>query len=132
MQRTKGAFLQTLALPSHFWLPLRPSYFYLFVSSAFSLASYFPQVEEKKKNHRKKMNAKKGESLPFFFCFCIWDKSLLLFSPFHIPSTLSFPPSSSLVSHISSKLCATRAWELSQALEMEWAGNEVREVGGRR
>jgi hypothetical protein len=51
-----------------------------------------------------------------------------LLSPFHIPSTLSFPPSSSLVFHVSSKLCATQARELSQALEMEWAGNEVREV----
>jgi hypothetical protein len=34
------------------------------------------------------------------------------------------------VSHVSSKLCATQAQELSRALEMEWARNEVREVGG--
>jgi hypothetical protein len=50
-----------------------------------------------------------------------------LLSPLRIPSTLNSPPSSRLVSHVSLKLCAT------QAREMEWAGNEVKEVeqGGR-
>jgi hypothetical protein len=83
------------------------------------LAFSSSQIEdEKKKAQRKKRtierkNAKKGESLPFFFHFYIWDDALLLLSSLHIPSTLSFPPSSSLVSHISSKLCATQARELS-------------------
>jgi hypothetical protein len=36
------------------------------------------------------------------------------------------------MSHISLKLCATQAREFSQALEMEWAGDEVREGGGGR
>jgi hypothetical protein len=36
------------------------------------------------------------------------------------------------MSHISSKLYAIQSWELSPALEMEWAGNEVKEVGERR
>jgi hypothetical protein len=49
---------------------------------------------------------------------------LLFLSPLHIPSTLSFVPSSSLVSHVASKLCAT------QAQQLERARNEVREVGG--
>jgi hypothetical protein len=53
---------------------------------------------------KEKKNAKKGGSLPFFSRFCVWDETLLLPSPLHIPSTLSSPPSSSLVSHISSKL----------------------------
>jgi hypothetical protein len=44
---------------------------------------------------------------------------------------LSSPPSSSLVSCISSKLYAIEAWKLSQALEMEWVENEAREVGRR-
>ncbi len=55
---------------------------------------------------------------------------LFLLSPLHISSMLSSSPSLSLVFHISSKLCATQAQELSRALEMEWARNEVREVGG--
>jgi hypothetical protein len=51
--------------------------------------------------------------------------------PFHILSTLTFPPSSSLVSHVSLKLYAIQARELFWVLEMERAGNEVREVGRR-
>jgi len=75
----------------------------------------------KKKNKKlgKKKNAKKGGNLPFFFCFYIWDEALLLPSPLHVPSTLSSPPSTSIVSHIFLKLRATQAQELSQALEME-------------
>jgi len=84
----------------------------------------------KKKIIEKKKNAKKGGSLPFFSRFYIWDEVLLLPSPLHVPSTLSSPPSSNLVSRVFSKICATQAWEPSQALEMEWAGNEVKEVGG--
>ncbi len=65
------------------------------------------------------------------YLFCIWDEALFLpSSPLHAPSTLSSPPSSSLVSHVSSKLCATQVWELFWALEIEWAGNEVMEVWG--
>jgi hypothetical protein len=83
------------------------------------LASSFFQAEEKKTNTKKKKtiekkkSAEKGGSLPFFSRFCIWDEALLLFSPFHIPSTLSSPPSSSLVSHVSLKLCVIQAQELS-------------------
>jgi hypothetical protein len=68
---------------------------------------------QRKKKHRAKKNAKKGGSLPFFSHFCIWDEALLLLSPLHVPSTLSSPPSSSFVSHVSSKLFATQARELS-------------------
>jgi len=119
MQRREGAYLQTLVLPSHFWLPLLASCFYPFVSNVFSLAFFSSQAKEKKKKHKekktieKKKNAEKGGSLPFFSCFYIWDETLLLLSPFHIPSTLSFPPSSSLVFHVSSKLHAIEAWEFS-------------------
>jgi hypothetical protein len=35
-RRREGAYLQTPALSSHFWLPLLPSYFCTFVSSVFS------------------------------------------------------------------------------------------------
>ncbi len=100
------------------------------------LLSSSSQTEGKKRKHRNKKtvenkkNAKKGKSLPFFFRFYVWDEVLFLLCPFHIPSTLSFPISSSLLSRVSSKLWATQAQELSQALAMEWAGNEVREVGG--
>ncbi len=84
------------------------------------MASSSSQVEEKKKKTKRgKKNAKKGEILPFFSRFCIWDEVLVLPSPLHIPSMLSSPPFSSLVSHVSLKLCVTQAQELSQALEME-------------
>jgi len=63
------------------------------------MVSSSSQVEEKKRTHKEKKNAKKGGSLPFFFRFCIWDEALLLHSPLHVPSTLSSPPSPSLVSH---------------------------------
>jgi len=121
MQRREGAYLQAFVLPFHFWLPLLASCFYTFVSSILSLASSFSQAKEKKekKNHREKKDAKKGESLFFFSCFCIWDEVLLLLSPLHIPSTLSSPLSSSLVSHVSLKLCVTQIRELSRALEMK-------------
>ncbi len=125
MERREGTYLQVLVLPSHFWLPLLSSYFCLFISSTFSLASSSSQVKKRKKNTKekkiikKKKNVEKGGSLPFFSCFCIWDEALLLLSPLHIPSTLSSPPSLSLVSHVFSKLCATRAQELSRALEKE-------------
>jgi len=84
------------------------------------VASFSFQAKEKKKKHKeKKKNCRKGGRLPFFFQFCIWDQGLVLLFPLHIPSTLNSPPSSSLVCHISSKLCATQAQELSRALEME-------------
>jgi flagellar biosynthesis protein FlhB len=98
MQRKEGAYLQALALPSHFWVSLLASCFCLFVSSAFSLAFFFSQAKENKekhkeqKNHREKENAKKGGSLPFLSRFFVWNEALLLLSPLHIPSTLSFPP----------------------------------------
>jgi hypothetical protein len=67
------------------------------------LASSSTQAKEKKEKHKekktieKKKNAKKGGSVPFFFRLCIWDEALLLPSPLHIPSPLSFPPSSLLL-----------------------------------
>jgi hypothetical protein len=60
-----------------------------------------------------KKNAEKGRNLPFFFCFCIWDEALLLLSPLQVPSTLSSPPSSNLVFHVSLKLCVIQAQEFS-------------------
>jgi len=118
MQKREGIHLQALTLPFHFWLPLLPSCFCLFASNTFSFAFFFSQAEGEK-TIKKKTNVKKGGILAFFSRFCIWDEALLLLSPLHIPSMLSTAPSSSLVSHISSKLCATQARELSQALEME-------------
>jgi hypothetical protein len=60
-----------------------------------------------------KKNVEKGGSLPFFSRFCIWDEAFFLPFPLHVPSMLNSPPSSSLVSHVSLKLCATQAHELS-------------------
>jgi hypothetical protein len=125
MQRKEGAYFQALALPFHFWLLLLASWVCHFISSTFFLAFSSSQARKNKHTHKgkktieKKKNVKKGKNLPFFFHFCIWDEALLLLSPFHIPSMLSSPPASSLVSHISSKLCATQVQEFSQALEME-------------
>jgi hypothetical protein len=74
------------------------------------LASSSLQAKEKKNKHKEKKTIKKeknleiARSLPSFSRFCIWDEALLLLSPFHISSTLSSPPSSSLASHVSSKL----------------------------
>jgi hypothetical protein len=64
---------------------------------------------KKKNKHRKEKNAENGRNLPFFSRFCIWDEVFFLSFPFHVPSMLSFPPSSSLVSHVSLKLYATQA-----------------------
>jgi hypothetical protein len=110
-------FSSSRSTHSHFWLLILDSCFCLFISSAFFMASSSSQAEKKDKKHKEKTiykekNPKKGGSLPFFSHFCIWDKALLLLSPFHIPSTLSSPPSSSFVSHVSSKLCASQAREL--------------------
>jgi len=108
-------------LPSHFWLPLLASCFCPFVSSAFSFASSSFQIDEEKekhkekKNHRKKKKCRGGRELTFL----LWDETFLLLFPFHILSMSSFSPSSSLVFHISSKLYATQAQELSPVLEME-------------
>jgi hypothetical protein len=79
---------------------------------------FFSSKRKERKTQRKKIiskkkNAKKGRSLPFFSRFYIWDEAVHLLSLLHIPSTLSFPPSSSLVSHVSLKRHATQAWELS-------------------
>ncbi len=68
---------------------------------------------KRKKTIEMEKNAKKGGSLPFFSCFYIWDEALLMPSPLHVPSTMSSPPSSSLVSQVSLKLYATQARELS-------------------
>jgi hypothetical protein len=99
------------------FLPLRFKRFLLGIF--FFLSRRKKRKTQRKKNHREEKDVEKGRSLPFFSRFCIWDEVLLLLSPLHIPSTLNSPPSSSLVFHVSSKLCATQAWELSQVLEME-------------
>ncbi len=104
------------------FLPLRFKRFLLGIF--FFLSRRKKRKTQRKKNHKEEKNVEKGRSLPFFSHFCIWDEVLLLLSPLHIPSTLSSPPSSSLVFHVSSKLCATQAWELSQALE--WNEREMR------
>jgi len=91
-----------------FWALASGLLFLAFCFKHFSLASSSSQAEEKKKKHKEKKNVVKGGSLPFFSCFCIWDEAFLLLSPLHIPSTLSSPPSSNLVSHVSSKFCATQ------------------------
>jgi len=166
-KQREGAYLQALALPSHFWLMLLPFRFKLFSRSIFFFSSereknytvkkkckegkeltfkllfcpltfgfcFWPLIfglsfqalspwhfffkwkkkekHKEKKNHREEKNAKNGRSLPFFSRFYIWDEALLLLFPFHIPSTLSSPPSSSLVSHVSLKLCVIQDRELS-------------------
>jgi hypothetical protein len=75
--------------------------------------------KHKEKKNIQKINVEKGGSLPFFYCFCIWDEMFRLLSPLHIPSMLNSPPSSSFVFHISSKLYAIQTQKLSRALEME-------------
>ncbi len=62
---------------------------------------------QREKNHREEKKCKKGRA--HTSRFCIWGEALLLLSPLHIPSMLSSPPSSSLASHISSKVCAIQA-----------------------
>jgi len=57
MQRREGAYLKTLALPSHFWLLLLPSCFCPCVSSAFYW--HFPLIKQKKK----KKNTKKKKTI---------------------------------------------------------------------
>jgi len=76
----------------------------------FLLAFSSSQTEGKKNTRKKKTieknkNVEKGRSLPFFSCFYIWDEALFLLSPLHIPSTLSFPPSSSLGLRLLKTLC---------------------------
>jgi hypothetical protein len=80
MQRRERTFLQTLAMPSHFWLPLLPFYF-----KRFLVPSSSSQAEEKKrKTIKKKKNAEKGGSLPLSFRFAL---SLLI-----LASDFLFPP----------------------------------------
>jgi len=64
MQRKERTYLQGLALPSHFWLPLLPSYFCPFVSSAFS---WHLLLLKRKQKHthtkKKKMQRREGPYL---------------------------------------------------------------------
>ncbi len=117
IQRREGAYFQAFTLPSHFWLLLLASCFCHFISSTFFFAFSSSQARKKNTHTKKKKKKtigkkkkckKRGRNLHFFFHFCIWGETFLLLSPFHIPSTLSSPPTSSLVSHISSKLYATQ------------------------
>jgi hypothetical protein len=109
------------------FLPFRFKHFLLGIFFISNIRKKGKTQRKKNRREEKKMERKERTYL-FFSCFCIWDETLLLLSPLHIPSTLSSPPSSSLVSHVSLKLCATQAPKLSWVLKMEWAGNEVKEV----
>jgi hypothetical protein len=67
-KRREGAYLQTPALPSHFWLLLLPSRFCTFISNAFSLHFLLlkqkkKKTQRKKKNHRKENLCKEGKEL---------------------------------------------------------------------
>jgi hypothetical protein len=68
---------------------------------------------EKKKTIEKKKKCKERKELTYLLPLLHlgWNTPLAFSSP-HIPSTLSSPPLS-LVFHISLKLCATQAQELS-------------------
>jgi hypothetical protein len=99
----------SLPSSSHFALSLlAPAFGLLFLPFRFKhflLGIFFFSSRRKgKKTQRKKRNAEKEANLPFFSRLCIWDETLLLLSPFHIPSTLSSPPSLSLMSLRSSVL----------------------------
>jgi len=88
MQRKEGAFLQTPALPFHFWLPLLPPIL-PFCFKCFLLASFSSQVEEKEKKKppiEKKKNAEKGENFPFSSCSTL---SLLVLASALLFQTLS-------------------------------------------
>ncbi len=123
--------LYPLTLAPAFGLLFLPYCFKCFLLGICFFSSKRKEKKHKeKKHHRKEKKFREGRSLHLFSCFCIWDEALILLSFLHIPSTLSFSPSSSLVFHIFSKLCATQVRELSWALEIEWAKNEVREEGG--
>jgi hypothetical protein len=102
-KNTKGTLkllLCPLTFDSCFCLPTFALSFQVLFLDIF----FFLNRRIEKKNHREEKNAEKGRNLPFFFRFYIWDEALLLLSPLHIPSMLSSPPSSSLVSHISFKV----------------------------
>ncbi len=72
MQRKEGAFLQTPALPFHFWLPLLPPIL-PFCFKCFLLASFSSQEEEKEKKCRERRELSfQFLFYPFTFgsCFC--------------------------------------------------------------
>jgi hypothetical protein len=54
MQIREEAYFQGLPLPSHFWLPLLPSSFCHFVSSAFSWHLFLLKQKNTKKNKKEK------------------------------------------------------------------------------
>ncbi len=84
MQRREGAFLQALALPSHFWLPLLASHFCPFVSNAF-FWQLFIFKQKKQKTIEKKKNVKKGKSFPsssYFTLSLLAPTFALLLFPF--------------------------------------------------
>jgi hypothetical protein len=66
----------------------------------------------RKNKNTEKINVEKVGNLFLFSHFYIWDETLLLSFPLHVPSTLSSPFFSSLVFDVSLKLCATQAQEL--------------------
>ncbi len=90
--------------------------------------------KKKKKNHKekkiieKKKKCREGNLLSLLHLG--WSTPLVFSSSdsFNVELSTFLKP----CVYISSKLYATQAHELFKALEMEWAGNEVREVGGRR
>jgi hypothetical protein len=102
-----STFHSTLSLLAPtFGLMFLPFCFKCFFFNIFFFSS--KRKTQRKKTIEKKTNAEKGGSLPFFSHFCIWDEALLLLPPLYISSTLSSPPSSNLVSHVSLKPCATQ------------------------
>ncbi len=68
-------------------------FFYIFTNTS-KKKKKKKKTTKKKRSQRRKRNVEKVISFPF----CIWDEALLLLFPLQIPSTLSSPPSSSLVS----------------------------------
>jgi hypothetical protein len=60
-----------------------------------------------------------------------WSTPLVFSSPhsFNVELSTFLKP---CVSHLFQSSMLFQAWELFRTLEMEWVGNEVREVGGGR
>ncbi len=74
----EGTYLQTLTLPSHFWLPFLPICFkcFLLTSSSFQLQ----EEKKEKKNHKEEKKCRKGKELSFnlLLCFLIFGSCFYL------------------------------------------------------
>jgi len=60
----------------------------MMASSSFEVEEEEKKNIERKKTIEKKNNVEKGGSLLFSSCFYIWDETLLLPSPLHLPQAL--------------------------------------------